>query len=741
MKPRLVLTLLFMAIVSRATRCEAGEPAGVYVEKDATVHRIDLVPDGTYYADPPYVRSGTYTKTHQTLTCIDKEDGNKTEFALKGENLIDPSGHTWVRRESLLAFPWKDAVPVSVVVVDDKTRAPIAEFNYTYRISTPRATFDPLLVRAIAVRSPNGTFSLLAPKNCQIKLHLEGGMIIGGYPWEKEYALTADMKERRIEAPAKTGVLVEGVVVDARTKAPLAGARVSPIVFTPPLFTPDRTRSVKTDAKGRFKIRGIDPFWGINVWHADYVDCNVGGFVAAEQEVIKKTYTARVNLEHGDTIAGTVKDGSGMPLADVTVSDGAGKSVVTRPDGSFSLRGPRMWGGNGAYYLSIEKDGYLNLVLRPEPPVRSPLSIVLEQQPALTGKIVGPDGRGVSHFTVVAGPGPEPRAWCCSSQTVADPSGQFSVRVRTDFGYRSNGKVWMAVKAPGYAMSEAVSDSWQGTKAITVQLKAGVSVRGSIAAPKNASRNPGQIVAGLLPVRLHHEDFTRENSNRQELGRMQTAVDDRGAFRFDHVPPGSYVLAVSGPAISPLSTGLTVGDTDVDAKKLTATGRGTIVGILNGPGKPGPLAFAEGHVSFSDNAGRSNADEFAHLKPIPFTTDENGRFRVDNVPIGEVSVNIPFHATADIISAHTWNARVFEGQTTKVGDLDRHVGRKQRNKGLVDPSVTPTVWIDPGPIPVSGPSFPVIAMIVASCCVAMAIFLKLARRRKKVAPVGGNGAA
>ncbi len=165
------------------------------------------------------------------------------------------------------------------------------------------------------------------------------------------------------------------------------------------------------------------------------------------QKAGERTYTVR-ELEHGDTIVGTVKDGSGMPLPDVTISDGAGKSVKTQQDGSFSLRGPRIWGGNDAYYLSIEKDGYLSQVLRPKPPVKAPLSIVLEQQPALTGKVVGPDGRVVSQFTVVAGPGLEPLAWCCSSQTVAEPSGRFSVRVRTDFGYRSNGKVWMAVKRP-----------------------------------------------------------------------------------------------------------------------------------------------------------------------------------------------------------------------------------------------------------------------------------------------------
>jgi Carboxypeptidase regulatory-like domain len=696
MKFCFVLTMAFAAILSQALRCEAGEPpasrgvaaspvVGVYIAKNETACRIELLPDGSYYAALPSGHTvGTYLRTKDAVVCTDKEDGDKTRFALNGDSLIDPQNNQWVRRETLHKFPWKETVPVSIAVIDDKTHAPITEFAYTYRIKKPDAEFDPLLVRPIAVRSPKGAFTLLVPKSCQIELHLEGGMIIGGYPWFEKYALPADMKQRRIEAPMRTGIVVEGVIVDAHTKAPIAGARVSPIIFTPPHFTPDRDHCVKTDAQGRFQIRGVDPFWGISVWHADYVELKLGGFEKARHKIAEKTYTERVELQSGDTIAGTVKDASGKPLADVTVSDGAGKSVQSRADGSFTLRGPIAWGGNQSYQLSFDKDGYLGSRknVAQNPPPRSPLSIALEQQPALTGRVFGRDGRPVALFTVVAGPGPEPRDWCCSSQTVVQADGQFSVRVRTDFDYDKGGKVWAAVKAPGFAIWENVIDSWQGTKTISVQLKAGVSVRGSIQVTEKSGGNPQKVVAALLPARLHKEDYTRENSKRQELGRMQTPLDDRGAFRFDHVPPGSYLLAVSGSGISPIGTALIIGQADVDVGRLTTTGKGSIIGIVYEAKmlcegdkcrldpKRGPWAFAEGHVSFSDSSGRSNDDEFEHLKPIPFKTDEHGRFRLDNIPVGNVSVDIPFHATADIIAAHTRTAHVFEGRTTEVRFFD-----------------------------------------------------------------------
>jgi hypothetical protein len=708
MKPRFVLTLLFLAILARTTRSEAGELAGVYVEKNVTRNRIELLPDGTYYAVFPYEGLGTYTKTHDTLTCIDAQNGDKMEFTLKGDSLIESVGPEWVRRETLLKFPWKEAVPVSFVVVDEKTRAPIAEFAYSYRISTQTAEFDPLLVRPIAVKSPNGTFSLLAPKSCEIELHLEGGMVIVAPPWFEQYALTPDTKDRRFEVPVRTGVAVEGAVVDAHTKAPVAGALVSPIMFTPPDISPDRNRSVKTDAQGRFQIRGIDPSLGFDVWHADYPEFNRGGFVRVGEEIIQRMYTVRVELKVADLIAGTVKDVSGKPLADVKVSDENGRSVRTRADGSFSQRGPSSWDFQRPWYLTFEKDGYLSqrANLMQNPPVKSP-HIVLERPPVLTGKVVGPDGRPVAPFTLVAGPGREPYSGWCSSQTVDEPGGPFSVPIRTDFDYGYEGKVWMAVKAPNFAMWEAVADRWQGTKAITVQLKAGVSVRGAI----KTANNSGQMIVELLPVR-QKEDFCGQISERQDLGRMHVTVDEGGAFRFDHVPPGAYRLGVSGSAISPLSTGLTVGDADVDLGTLTAAGRGAIAGVVYHDKKPGRWAFAKGKVLFKDSSGRWSADEFGHRQPIPFKADENGEFRLDNIPVGDVLVDVPLPSSGDIINSEARKAQVFEGQTTKV---------------RADASEPSIVWLDPSQIPAQGISYSptTILMTVALCATAMAICLRL----------------
>jgi hypothetical protein len=733
MKPRFAFMLLFFAILARTFPSGAGELAGVYVEKNVTRNRIELLPDGTYHALLPYDKLGTYSKTHDTLTCIDALSGEKMEFTLKGASLVESSGSTWVRRETVLKFPWKDALPVSFVVVDEKTRAPITEFAYSYLISTPTLKFDPLLVWPIAVKSPNGAFSVMAPKGCQIELHLEGGTIVVAPPWFEEFDLTPDRKERRFEVAVRTGIAVEGVVVDADTKAPVAGALVSPVMFTPPGISPDRRRSVRTDAQGRFQIRGIDPSLGIDVWHAAYPELKRGGFVKFGQEIVQRTYTERVELKSADLISGTVKDGSGKPLADVKVSAEDGRSVRTRADGSFSLRGPSTWDYLRPWYLTFEKDGYLSQQanLTQKPPLKSP-HIVLERPPMLTGKVVGPDGRPVAPFTVVAGCGDEPYICWCSSQTIAEPGGAFSVPIPANFYFDDERKFWIGIKAPNFALWETTADRWKGTKAINVQLKAGVNVRGSIQPgkllEKISAKKSGPLIVDLLPMR-HNEGMMRFVSGRQDLGRMHATVDIGGRFRFDHVSPGAYRLGVFGSAISPLTTGVTVGDGDVDVGRLTTSGRGSITGFVDRYQRPGRWPFAKGDLLFKSSSGQWDDDEFGYLKPVEFLADENGEFRLHDVPAGDVLVEFRL-PSGDIINSESAEARVLEGQTTEVQIGARRTSSNaspaggQISRGGQRP---PSAWLEP---------LITIALTLTTGGVAAVGYLRFVRRRRNRARGG-----
>ena len=123
-------------------------------------------------------------------------------------------------------------------------------------------------------------------------------------------------------------------------------------------------------------------------------------------------------------------------------------------------------------------------------------------------------------------------------------------------------------------------------------------------------------------------------------------------------------------------------DKDLDVGKFEVFGTGSISGLVYRADmiceggicrldeKRGLWAFAEGNISFQDTGGRSNKNDFRHLESIPFKADERGRFHVDGVPVGLVSVNIPYHITADIIGSHTRTAKVVEGKTSEVRFFD-----------------------------------------------------------------------
>ncbi|HBO42767.1 MAG TPA: hypothetical protein DD670_02275 [Planctomycetaceae bacterium] len=657
---------------------EAADLIGVYVMRDDLDSRIEFLPDGKSFQHDHHGEKGTYSRDEDTYVCR-YEDGRQMRFRWEGKSLVDQDGDEWAPREELLAMPWKDVSPVTIVVLDPKTRKPIPRFTYSYTISTPDAKFDPMLVRSIEVESRDRSFVLSAPASCEIQMQVEGGAILGGYGTWRSYHLTTDNKDRRIEVLVGVGAIVSGVVVDASTGKPIEGARVSPVIFTPPLFSPDRRRAVKTDEEGRFTVAGVDERLGINVWHLDYLELNRDGFEEVGEKKEGSDGTLRIEMEAGERLVGVVKDPSGKPLSDVKVSDGWGKSVRTDAEGRFVLRSPRKWGGRNTYDLSFEKSGYLDQKVRRISAVPEGVAVVLMPQPRLDVRVVGPDGRPVTAYDLSANVGLEPEVWRCTLESVVNSEGRCSVTVRTGYDYGRSGKVWIGVKAPGFALWETMVDTWKDAKSIVAELKPGLSVHGSLSVSEDVTNG---ISIELLPRRRHRDQFTSEASLRQKMGRMKTTIDRSGDFRFENVGPGTYTLAISGPAISLMSTGVVVRDSDLDVGQFAPKGRGSISGIAYEPRQictgdqcrldenRGVWAFQDGQITFSDKMGRSGERDFGHLKPILFKTDEKGRFHVDGVPVGIVSVGFQYAITADIIVTHSRLARVVEGKTTEMRFFD-----------------------------------------------------------------------
>ena len=126
------------------------------------------------------------------------------------------------------------------------------------------------------------------------------------------------------------------------------------------------------------------------------------------------------------TLNGTVRDSNGQPLEGVTVSSGDAR-IQTARDGTYALPSPK-----GAF-VKFAKAGYVTreLIL---PQLRKDGRVTLERQVALTGKVLGPDGRPVENFEVLAGPGQS------TKDLLSDPEHQAGVQ-----GTRRGNSRWHSI--------------------------------------------------------------------------------------------------------------------------------------------------------------------------------------------------------------------------------------------------------------------------------------------------------
>lgn len=138
--------------------------------------------------------------------------------------------------------------PVTFVVTDHRTGKPVPEFSYNCWIETEAGNFTEWEDRWVPVHSPAGTFRIDAPASCSVNLGVRARDYTDGrsYPSYRSFLVKADDRERRFELRLTPGMLVRGTVRDADTGKPIAGATVSPLIFTPPGFSPDRERNVVT---------------------------------------------------------------------------------------------------------------------------------------------------------------------------------------------------------------------------------------------------------------------------------------------------------------------------------------------------------------------------------------------------------------------------------------------------------------------------------------------------------------
>jgi len=559
----------------------------------------------------------------------------------------------------------KGGRPVSVVVLDGKTKKPVTSFTYRYRIDAPGIEQHGLdrLSPLHKVSSADGTFTIPAPRSCRVVLSIfaEGFCRYHTYPGRLKHNIHPTDVKRRIEIHLDPGHTVRGTILDAKTATPIIGARVRGMVSTPPGASPDLDYSVPTDSKGRFELRGVDTLWGIHVSHADYLSTKIrrNELKAGPGEDI---WTAKVKLKQGKTVHGVVHDADGTLLAGVKIYKPAITVAFERPEYTTNAKGAFTAKGLPAGYahLWFDKAGFDSK--DDSVPMTNRRWVVVMRRPLeIGGRVLDDNGQPVRTCIVRAGPVQD---WGISAgleQKVNDAAGRFRFKVPDAWGSQA---IWLGVRSPGFApYQQSVSMKSIGNH--TVRLSRGVAVSGTLRGAAFGNRD----------VRVRIFPSTKPNADGPEsldyppiaIATQIAAVAQDGTFRLGHVSPGKYELNVLGKGITPVVKTVVVTDKGLDVGVISVKGTGRVEGLV-GKTKDMKRAFARGYIVMTELAlpRESLFSPSPYPTAIHFITDSMGRFKVDGIPVGKAFVEFSYHMSADIVGRLAAGIEVKEGLTTKV---------------------------------------------------------------------------
>lgn len=544
--------------------------------------------------------------------------------------------------------------PVTIEVVDARTKKPVTEFAYLYRLTFVSQTPRGFKERGGGkVSSPTGSFEIQAPVSCELTLHLESRDSLRGYGHNGfSYVIKSDDPTRKVRAELEFGMSVRGVVRDSETKMPVAGAKVSPVIHRVPGYDGDDDRTVLTDKEGKYELHGVDPKLGVVAEHRDYPEEDE--LLEPREKPIEPVFDIELRKPEKPkflgNLRGLVQDVDGKPLADVEVS-AEEHETRTAADGTFEVALETT--KNARCYIAFRKPGCIRQSRMQGLPLPARLTITLEPEPRLEGRVLDAEGRPVESFTIMAGLGENPRDFECVQEKVRDRTGRFSLTLKEP------GQTWVGIRADGLAHWEGHVTLGRKKEVLDVTLTTGSTVTGRATAPRGISRD---LRATLVPRRSGADSPRHEDLAVQKLATLEADIGADGRFQIPHVRPGHYVLRIRGPGVTARRILFQVLDAATDVGTIAVSGTGRIEGTVHHPPKEGGgiWSFADGMV-FSPALDDNEEPQF--------TADESGHFVVGGVPVGLVSVGFPVQHY-DVITHASSSVQVFEGQTTEVNAFD-----------------------------------------------------------------------
>lgn len=554
---------------------------------------------------------------------------------------------------------------VTVAVVDDRTGQPISDFAYRIAVVTtdPRRHDEPGPWQD--VQSPQGQFQVQVPRSCrlQVTVRVRGYCDFWGYEEiTKQFLIRSQEAHPRVQMRITRGWTVRGVVRDAETDSPVAGAKVRPQVFAAPLVVPDRRRWATTDRLGKFELLGVMPgSHEVHIEHPRYADKDVPFPNEPERAEVAVALDVSLRPVPGGRVSGRVTDREGSPLPGVEVSDADRASAESDGQGRFVLEYVQGATPVGQFALTARKKGFFEDGGHFQGAAADDVTLELWPLPKWTGQVLSPEGLPVRQFRVQLAPLDDSDVEQVIVRDYAEAEGRFTL------DFEQPGPHWLAIQAEGYAAWEKTIKVGKETQSLDVRLDRGVTVTGQVSGPL---RRPREAQVVLVPEKeqgesssgvISHSTAEVVDEAMRRVSRQTTTLDDAGKFRIEHVRSGTYELEISGPGITADRFWIRVSGDDVDVGRLKMQGTGRIVGQVTEPyggPNPSPWPFVRGEIYGENYSGGPGH--------IEFITDEDGRFAVENAPLGRVTVSISYMATADMGSWHSREAYVVEGQETQV---------------------------------------------------------------------------
>jgi hypothetical protein len=271
------------------------------------------------------------------------------------------------------------------------------------------------------------------------------------------------------------------------------------------------------------------------------------------------------------TVLGRVSTDEGAPVgrARVAVLTGGRSSdpVLTDSDGRFGVRAPL----SGDYSVTVTKAGFVRAVVEGPPEPSDPLEVRLTRGAVVSGRVFDPSGRPVVSIRVRASlvdRGPQEPV--TSVETETNDLGEFRIGSLAPGRYEiaTDGRPETPSILPpldesalpqGVRSPRMVRSSDPTSDALVAETRAGVETGVRLAYQGPAVSMPyaevGGAVTGVLvdeagdpaeglSVQLWQMRFMNGVRVLQPFG-PKRATDDRGRYRFYHVPAGRYVVAAT----------------------------------------------------------------------------------------------------------------------------------------------------------------------------------------------------